>query len=304
MNHMARFGLLFLCLIVSVAAAQAQGTCTTETMTGTYAFMVRGASTAISNPSDPPWILHWDAKYAPLGLVGMVTIQKNGTGEGFWWQINGTANGGLTPIPFSLTIPELNADCTGVFEYSFTFAGQAHTNREWFVLLDNGREFRGISQAGGLPTGTWRTIAYRVSNGVAPVTTFGQKNMRGDYLLSCEGLEPLPVDQPPSIFASIGFSRIHISSNGDFTGIAHSKIGPVVTPPAGFHVAGHFTVNQDGTIEGRLNIGEIAGVTSVAKGVLFDEGKRGFGIPLLNVVEGGPSIPQIYGLCEITRIGP
>ncbi len=263
----------------------------------------RGASTAILNPSAEPWILHWDAKYAPLGLVGMVTIRKDGTGEGFWWEINGTANGGLTKTAFSLTTSELNSDCTGFFEYVYTFAGEEHTNREWFVVLDNGREVRGISQAGGLPTGVWRTIAHRVSNGVAPVTTFGQRNMPGDYLLSCEGIEALPIPAP-SIFASVGFSRIHISLSGDFAGSAHSKIGPVATPPAGFDVSGHFTVNPDGTIEGALNVAEVPGVTNLARGVLFDEGKRGFLIPLLNEVEGGPSIPQIYGLCEITRIGP
>jgi len=300
MNRIAKFGLLVLFLLVFVPAVLSQGTCTMETASGTYAFVVQGASTAILNPSALPWLLHWDAKYAPLALVGMITLQKDGTGQGFWWQINGTANGGLTPVQFTLTTPESNPDCTGIFEYSFTFAGQAHTNTEWYVLLDNGRELRSVSQSGGLPTGTWHTIAHRVSNGAAPVTTFGQKNMQGDYLLSVDSL--LPIDpQPPLAFGQAALMRVHISASGDFTGTWHGKIGPVL---AISDVSGHFTVNPDGTLEASLNVAAAPGVTSIARGVLFDEGKRGYLIPLTNLVEGAPSIPQIYGLGEFTRIGP
>jgi hypothetical protein len=287
-------------MLIFVPAVQAQGTCTMETASGTYAFEVQGASTAILGPSAPPWILHWDAKYAPLALVGMITLQKDGIGQGFWWQINGTANGGLTPVTFELTTLESYPDCTGVFEYSFTFGGQAHTNREWFVLLNNGRELRGVSQAGGLPTGTWHTTAHRVSNGVAPVTTFGQKNMKGDYLLSVNGL--LPIDPPPPMaFRQAALMRFHVSDNGDFTGTWHGKIGPAV---AVSDVSGHFTINPDGTFDASLNVAAAPGVTSIAKGVLFDEGKSGYLIPLTNLVEGAPSIPQMYGLGELTRIGP
>jgi len=300
MKRTVKLGLVLFCLFLCVPTVQAQGTCTMGTITGTYAFVVRGASTAILNPSAPPWILHWDAKLAPLALVGMFTVQKDGTGDGVWWFINGTLNGGLTPTSFHSTVVELNPDCTGVEEYTYTLAGQPHTNREWFIVLDNGREMRGVSQMGGLPAGVWHTISYRVSNGAAPVTNFGQNNMQGDYLFSFESLTP-PGPLPPLAFGAAALMRVQISANGDFTGTWHGKIGPVV---AVSDVSGHFTVNPDGTIEGALNVAAVPGVTNVARGVLFDQGKRGYLIPLLNLVDGGPSIPQIYGIAEITRIGP
>ncbi len=300
MKHLLKLGLVLLCLIISLPAAQAQGTCTMETMSGTYAFKVMGASTAVFGPSTPPFILHWDAKTAPLALAGMITLQKDGTGQGFWWQINGTANGGLTTVAFTLTTPELNPDCTGIFEYTYQFAGQTHTNREWFVGLENGRELRSVSMEGGLPTGAWHTTAHRLKKGVAPVRNFSQGNMKGDYLFVVESL--FPVNSPPFLaFNGEGLMRVRIAENGDFTGVWRGKEGPQT---AASDVSGHVTVNPDGTIEGTLNVAAAPGITNISRGVLYDGGKRGYLIPLVNLLDGGGSFQQIYGVAEIVRIGP
>jgi hypothetical protein len=274
-----------------------------RTFTGTYAFMFKGTSSAIFGPSADPWLIHWDAKIAPIAGVGVFTLQPNGSGEGFYWLIGGTLNTGLTPVPFYPAITELNEDCTGVIEYEVSLPGPTgpvtYLNKERFVLLQNGRESRGIASQAAVPTAVWHTTAHRISNFPHPGAAHRQNSIRGEYLLSCEGLEPLPVPGPPSVFADTSLMRIQISHNGEFTGIAYVKTGPAY---AEIPVAGTFTARPDGTAESTLTSPALPGMTAVARAVFFDEGEAGYLLPLVVFDPNNQPTPQVYGICQVTRI--
>jgi hypothetical protein len=55
-----------------IPAAQAQGPCTLQTFTGTYAFYERGSS-SIFDPSSQPYPFHWAGAFAPFVTVGEIT---------------------------------------------------------------------------------------------------------------------------------------------------------------------------------------------------------------------------------------
>ena len=57
------FGVLLLCLVVSLSAAYGQGNCTIKTIVESYAFNFAGSSTIVTGKDVDG--VHWDALYAP-----------------------------------------------------------------------------------------------------------------------------------------------------------------------------------------------------------------------------------------------
>jgi hypothetical protein len=111
-----KFTLLFLCLCVAVPSAYAQQQCSLQTMAGTYAMYERGSSFLL-DPSQQPIPLHWAGAMATFINVGEATFSSKGVGNGFYWILIGTLNGGLDPIPVQVTITEMNPECTGKVTY-------------------------------------------------------------------------------------------------------------------------------------------------------------------------------------------
>lgn len=279
-------GVLLLCLVVSFSAAYGQGNCSINTIVGTYAFNFTGSS-AIVNGAAPDGF-HWNALYAPIGGVGIFTVQRSfprpgGTADGSYWIVAGAMDLGhspLEPTPFHATI-SVNRDCTGVMNYSYG----PYAMSEQMVILDNGDEIRSIAAQTAVATSTWITTSRRIGGACT------QNKVVGSYLFSCKSL--FLVD-PTHIFAGASLIELNLAGDGKSTGTFTGKFGPQIVPP--FPVSGVFKVNADCTAEGTLDFGI---GQNIAKGVFFNEGKEGYWLPLVN---NPGAIPQPYGYCDIKQI--
>jgi len=284
MKNALRLAALLLCLSLVPAVAHSQGRCTMQNIVGKYALTFTGASAIVMGTALDTF--HWEALYGPIAGVGVIDIHADGTGTGEYWGVAGAWNFGFTPVPWDATIV-LNDDCTGSF--LFEFGGS--TLIEKFVVLGNGREIRSVATQTAIPTGNWLSTAYRING------SCGQNKIHGEYLFQCKNLYQLPVD-PPNIFGGAIHIRMLIEPGGDWAGNVYGK---VADSNAEFPAYGHIAWNEDCTAEGTLETPFMPGVVSQAKGVFFDEGKRGYWMPLLNTM-GDVTMPQPYGYCEITKI--
>lgn len=279
MSHIFKITLMVVCLCVAVSVAQAQGACSLQTFTGTYAFYEKGSS-AIFDPNSQPYPYHWAGALAPFVTVGEITVASDGIGHGFFWIRVGSLNGGLDPVPVEVTITELNEDCTGKFTAQFTLPGdqQPKTIVERFILFDNGREYRAIPTeiVNGAPTLAWIMEGHRTSKPGDPLNTCGSQTANGSYIWAVENLVRFGAANP--IFSDALLLRLDVSMNGDYTGTLYEKLGPQgdIKKP----VSGTFTVNPDCSFATGLIIDFGSGVTATApiRGVFFDQGKKAFGL--------------------------
>jgi len=279
------FGVIFLCLVTGISVAYGQGNCSLKTIAGSYAFNFLGSSTLVAGQAADHY--HWNALYAPIVGVGIMTIKPDGNATGTFWMDSGTFTTGLTAVTLPATF-SVNPDCTGVLQYPGAAPGEIVQER--LLILDNGNEIRSIlaSAETYTPTNTWISTFRRIGGACT------QNKMAGSYLFSCRSIFPTP---PPSPFISVAGAaliRMDISRDGSSTGTFMGKFGPEVVPP--IPVTGLFKVNADCTAEGTLNFG--IGVNS-ARGVIFNEGKEGYWLPLVN--DPG-AVPQPYGYCDIRQI--
>lgn len=274
--------LVALCLLLCPAWSDAQGTCTIRNLVGSYAVSTTGTSAIVPGPAADGF--HWNALYAPIAGTGVFTITPEGYADGYFWMVSGQLNFGLTPLPMHSKVT-VNPDCTGEFEGTF---GES-TIREAFVVIGNGRELRAVATQTAMPTGTWLTRAVRLTGACH------HKKIRGDYLLECRNLFPLP---PHGIFAGSIQIRMTIDGTGDYTGRVYGKVGPLGDP---FDVYGHIDINSDCSAAGTLASAALPAV-SQGRGVFYDNGKRGFWVPLVGLPPDGEAVPQPYGYCEFTRV--
>jgi hypothetical protein len=253
--------------------AQAQAPCTLQTLAGTYAISEKGSST-ILDPSSAPYPFHWAGALAPFVGIGEVTLSDDGTGKGFFWIRIGSFNGGLDPLPVEVTITELNADCTGKWQFPFNLLGTTYTIEERFIAFDNGSEIRSIPTVTGVPTMTWIGESHRISKPAEPLNTCGPQTVNGSYLMAVENLVNFP---GTPIFSDALLLRLDISMNGDYTGMLYEKFG--ATGGIELPVWGTMMVNPDCSYATDLQFtlkGELK--TAPIRGVFFDQGKKLFGL--------------------------
>ncbi len=271
--------LLLLTLVLVGPGAQAQGPCTLQTLSGTYVFYERGSS-AIFDPTSQPYLFHWAGAFAPFVTIGEITIGSGGNGNGFFWIRDGSYNGGVDPIPFQVTVTEVNEDCTGKFTTTLALpGGLSLTIVERVIVFDNGREYRAIpiSIQNGITTSTWVHEGHRISRPGELPNFCGPQTAHGSYLWTVENL--VRFDTPYPILSDALLMRLDISMNGEFTGTLYEKLGPtgnIVLP-----VWGTTTVNPDCSFASTLNIVfPSLGITATApvRGVFFDQGKKAFGM--------------------------
>lgn len=262
----------------AVPAAAAQAPCTLQTFVGTYAFSQKGSSTILS-PTSAPYPLHWAGGLAPFVTIGEVTFGANGVGKGFYWIRIGSFNAGADPVPVEVTITELNADCTGKWQFPFTLLGAADLIEERFVAYDNGREVRSIPTATGVPTLAWIGEMHRISKPGEVLSTCGPQTINGKYLATVENLLPIPDTPNSPLFRNAMLIRTDVSMSGDFTGTLYEKLGPV--PNIELPVWGTTTVNPDCSYNQTLNF-EVHGIprTAAIRGVYFNEGKEYYGFAM------------------------
>ncbi len=282
-----------LCLCIAAPLIHAQGTCSMQTLAGTYAIYEKGAS-SILDSANPPAFPFFTGATAPFVNVTEITFSPNGVGEGFFWIRIGAINGGLTPIPVSVTVTEMNPNCTGKIQYVANLPNLSATIEERFFLFDEGREFRSVptSIQGGIDTLAWTGTGRRISKSGEPVHQCGPQTARGTYLLTAENLVVL---DPHTALADALFIREEVSATGDYTGMLYEKLGPISVD--GLPVSGKITVNPDCSFLSTLVV-TVNGVTSTIpiNGVFFNEGKEYYAF----AIDDG--IPYSFG--QGKRIGP
>jgi hypothetical protein len=291
-------GLLLFTFCFTVPAAQAQGMCRMETVTGAYVFYEKGSS-SIFDPNSQPYPFHWAGASAPFVTIGEVTLGPSGVGEGFFWIRVGSFNGGPDSLPLQIVVTEMNEDCSGKLRVSFTLPGNPAPTivEERFIAVDNGRELRFIptSIVNGLSTEAWVGEAHRISKPGEPLYTCGPQTAHGTYVMAVENLVRMGTNP---ILSDALLLRLDISMTGDYTGMLYEKLGP--TGNIELPVWGTMSVNPDCSFATTLNF-SIQGVPKIApvRGIFFDQGKNLF-VLNVNVGEFGTR----YSFGEGQRISP
>lgn len=293
---------VMLSLALLPAAARAQGRCTMQTLAGTYAFHGGGTSTVALAPAPSPFLFHWSAVTAPVDIVGQFTLKPDGTAEGFYWLLLGSLNSwtllGLDPIPWHAIVTDLKPDCTGVVEYPVAIPGlPPSTIVERFFVMDNGRQWLSVTAETGVPTDVWHTEVHRLTNALRPPGWCGPQAFQGVYLARCRGLES-PSDTLP-FFSGASIFRNTMLRDGTYEGMVYTKTGPsyMELPVYGAHAVG-----ADCTLTMTLRLPAMPGLENVGRGVVFNEGKEAFFLPLVTHYEGAPDVPVQSQFCHIVRV--
>ena len=280
--------------IFSAAAVRAEGPCSMQSISGTYALSEKGSS-SILDPNSQPYPYHWAGAVAPFVALGEVTFGNNGVGEGFYWIRIGSFNSGPEPTPVEVTITEINEDCSGKWQFEFNLLGTQYTIVERFVLFGNGREFRSIPIQTGVPTMAWIGEGHRVSKPGELLGSCGSHTAQGSYLLAAENLVRLG---PNPIFADAVLLRLSISNTGNVEGTLYEKLGP--TGNIQLPVWGTITVSSDCSFTSALNAVVQGNPTTIPmRGVFFNEGKE---LYALNVNSRTVGTQYSFGYGQ--RIGP
>lgn len=293
MNPTLKVIAFLICGYFAISSVYAQGPCTMQKVTGTYVIQEKGSS-SILDPNAPSYPYHWTGAIAPFIAIGQATFGPDGIGRGFYWIRIGSFTPGSAPIPLEVKITELNADCTGKWQFEVDLLGTPSTIQERFVLFNNGREFRSIATATGTPTMGWIGQGHRMSTPAEPLYTCGPQTAAGTWLMTAENLVRFPTT--PIFYDSV-LMRFHVLSNGDVTGTLYEKFGP--TGNIELPLLGTMTVNADCSYAAALNT-TVNGnpVTIPLRGVFFDRGKRSYA---LNV--NARSVGTQYSFGEGVRIG-
>jgi len=285
--------------LVGAGTAAAQGCCTMDQLAGTYAVEFRGSSTFMSGPGAFP--RHWSLTSAPFIFVGWITLQADGAVYGEAWDILGDVTSGLAALPLNGELTEFDGSaCTAVLKWlgSPRPGGTPGLHQDRFVFVNNGREFRSMLMQSPSGSMAWTGRGYRMTHGPAPVAGGGLHLLRGDVLLQVETISSVAGPTSPASAASM--MRLTVAHDGSYSGVAYIK-DPV------YHelpVEGVFTVQPNGTVEVTLESPALPGVTQHGRGMIFDEGKRGFLIMPLEVTQlGSPTIVPAFARCELLSLG-
>lgn len=283
-------------LLLGASAAAAQGHCTMSNLAGTYAYENRGSSTFVLGEAPPR---HWSLTSAPLVIVGWFTLQADAKVDGEGWVIMGRVTTGLAeqPIVGELTVLD-EGQCTAVLEWWGTpVPGRPPGfHRERLVFLESGREFRSVLIQSPSGTNVWTGRGHRITG---PLGTCGPHLLKGDILLQGEGLSS--VGPPTSAASSGSMLRLTVADDGSFRGTLYSKAGTAYTEAA---VEGTFTVQPNCKVEARFASSSSPGFTQHGRGLIFDEGKRGFLIMPLETTQPDGSVGRpAFGWCELLSLG-
>lgn len=292
-------------LVASAAPAAAQG-CTMQNLAGAYVFESKGSSAIVSGPA-AGFPNHFAAAYAPMEVIGRMTISADGDVTGFYWGVIGSAGGTVTPTAWTGTISNFE-NCVGIITYNLAVAGGGGMMaqvKERFVMVDGGMEFRSVmTQFTTLTTPprelsvTWNTTGRRTTKAGCSTAA-----MRGSWAMTCQSLHALGAMSPsPSIthMAEAALIRSDVAADGTFTGWFESRIGPnhVLFP-----VGGSFEVDGECRITGEMQAPAVLpGMTIIAKGVVFGEGKEFLAIPVATT-DGTTTWGNAYDSCRAIRVG-
>lgn len=305
--------LLAFLVIVAVVPAAAQD-CTLNTITGTYVFRYTGESFLGGMPQPPTaepgsgtLPVHSAGLYASGVIVGVFTIHADASVDFKYWSTIGswssmrtgvTATGRILDIAPDRTDEGVVLGCVGTVEYQPFGTSLVHKDK--FFVLENGREIRSLPvETPAFPTVASLGVAHRIHRSGDAAPRCAANASRGSNLLTCPG----PLFNPTGEFQTVGSAAVidlRILENGMMTGFLHNRSASQVTstPLNGFR-----QLNTDCTGEGWFSAPQFApGAIIRYMFVLYDEGKRGFALPLELYYENTKTTvayPPIS--CDMTR---
>lgn len=284
-------------VLFAAGIAAAQGDCRMQKIAGTYAFENRGASTFVLGQTLPR---HWSLTSAPLVMAGSLTIGEDGTMTGDAWLILGWVTTGLAAQPISGQLTGLDeGQCTAILEWSGSPipGGPPGFHRERLIFVENGREFRSILIQSPSASMAWTGRGYRINRDGG---TCGQHLLQGEVLLQGEALSALLPPTSPATSATI--MKLTVAPDGSYSGTMYYKLPPAYTEAA---VEGTFTVWPNCMIETQFWSPAMPGVSQRGRGMIFDNGRRGFMImPLETTQPDGSLVPPAFAWGELLPLGP
>lgn len=194
----------FLCSLLRAQSAR----CTQDSVVGTYAIATQGNMLMPASAGSHPAAV-------PAASLALVSIDSQGVMSG---QAFGALGGTVSPVPGAGSI-QVNPDCTAVFK---TAVGTTSTD----VILDEGKEIRGLMYQGPGVTPVMQGIARRISrvpNTVDPAQC-SPADVHGIYAVTYQGTimsqawgpQPVPVPSLWIALASIDYQG-GLSGHGKVT---------------------------------------------------------------------------------------
>lgn len=281
---------ILLFVLAGAPAALAQAPCSLQTITGTYAIQETSFS---AKGSLSPASGYYQLIGLAIVLVGQVTISPTGAVSGSYWGVYGAAPIPEMPTPAGLI--SVNRDCTA--EYTDA-SGEAAK----LVILDGGNEIQdlGWGENPGNSMGTW----YRITRADEAAPRCGVQSLNGAYMQRCEGFH---VEEAGG---SISVSTANLlmkwsAQNGSFAGtIQENQFGYPRNTLIDASLTGTYTVTPDCKVDMDFAVSSLPpGLTIKARGVLFEQGKQGVGVPM-GIYAGSTMVaPFAPQACRIVRIG-
>jgi hypothetical protein len=283
-------------------AAASLPPCSTETIAGTYAAVHYGnlfVGTADMRTLDPATLP--DPAMAPPLMPGaqlaVLTFEPDGTVTGNVWA--GFGSMWWLDRPFAGTVT-VNPDCTGELVYQPAVGGEGY-NIETLVILQNGREIRGISKQTVLaPPLAFISEYHRVEGREAGASAAAPRT-RGSWVMTCTGFTPFDTGSGIMSFSASLLAYFEVDASGLVTGRAAHKVGPGFVDQ---EITGTLNGDSHGTLDGLLDMRPAVPLVFSAKGLLYDEGRRGALMPMFAIGQGpaGPMmVPMPARVCRLER---
>jgi hypothetical protein len=283
------------CVLGFAAVAGAEAPCSLNTIRGTYAWEMTGQAfeggiAAVPGPGGMPLL---SGTVLPIHMIGVGTIGADGAMTGSYSGLFGLVPLGVPdPLPVSGTFT-VHPDCTGEFVAPNGFGG---INTDKFVVLDNGREIRSVGISGA--PFRWQFTMMRIGRARPHVPLCGPMTARGSYVMRCHGFEVAGMTPPPTYEGVMPLFVFDVAADGTFTGRQFARDHDV----DGLAVAGQMVVAPDCTVNTVMQTEALPGVTILAKGVAYDQGREMFSGPLLAIIGGQPAPGAFAGFgCQMTR---
>lgn len=293
MKHLVVLSVVLLLGAAAVAGAQAP--CSVETIRGTYAWEMTGQAFdgGLSGETLPGGIPMLEGTVFPVHMTGVMTVGRGGSAEGSYAGLFGLVPLGYpTPLPVVASFT-VHSDCTGEMRAPNGFGG---TNTDKFVIIDNGQEIRSVGMSGA--PFAWQFTMVRIGRADEQAATCGRNTVRGRYVMRCQGFEGAP-GTPPSYAGVLPMFVLDVAADGAMTGRQYARDHTL----EGLSVAGTVAVRSDCTTLMTVRTEALPGMTILATGVFYDNGKEGFGGPILATF-GGQPVPGAFAgfACHMTRL--
>jgi hypothetical protein len=239
--------------------------------------------------ADPEYPFIYELTGGAGVFVAQLAIARDGSVRGAMWGVWVTFPLETTvESPYSAQI-SVNQDCTGEW---------TDPTGSWkLIVLDNGAEI--VAAPWGGFGGGFLTL-HRITRAADPAPRCGQHTLKGNYVMRCEGYV-----LTGGAGMATGTSLYLLSArDGTMTGTVGFRRFGVPGDPQESGVSATYTVNDDCTVDQRFFLDTLpAGLSFRYRGVLFDQGKQAYNVPMGLYKVDIPVAPELPASCVMTRIG-